>query len=298
MAEATAGAGRQQGQQSGEQSDKGGTGGAGGAGGAAAGGAGAAAPWHGIVDPEAAAYVTNKGWANPADMLRSYQGAEKLIGRDPSTLLVVPRHDDSAGLRAVYTKLGMPETADKYDLDAPKDLALDPTYMAWAKTTFHKVGLTAAQAKALSAEHNAYIQNSTAQQVKDYAVSVAADKTTLMAEWRGGYERMMNSAQLAAKALGFTPAMIDAMETKLGYAGTMKAFAEMGKKLGEDSFAGGGDKNNRFSNTMTPAEAKSEWEAMKMNPDQIKALQDPMHPGNTAAKEKQKKLFSIIYPTG
>src|SRR3990172_4178733 len=72
----------------------------------------ATAPWHGVADPAVAEYVKVKGWTAPADVIKSYQGAEKLIGRDPSTLLVMPRADDPVGQRAVFSRLGMPETAD------------------------------------------------------------------------------------------------------------------------------------------------------------------------------------------
>jgi hypothetical protein len=76
----------------------------------------AAAPWHGLTDPDAAAYISNKGWTAPADIVKSYQGVEKLIGRDPSTLITMPRMDDPEGVKSVFQKLGLPESPDKYDM--------------------------------------------------------------------------------------------------------------------------------------------------------------------------------------
>jgi len=256
-----------------------------------------APPWHGITDPDAAAYVANKGWTNPAEVVKSYQGAEKLIGRDPNTLLVMPRADDPAGFRAVMAKLGLPETADKYEFDTPAGVTPDAGYVAFAKGAFHKIGLTAAQAKDLTREHNAYVGGVLAEQENTYNLAVDTDKKALLAEWKGGHERMMNAAQTAAKTLGFEQPTIDAMEKSIGYAKTMKFFAELGKKMGEDGFVTGGDKGRAFGVSLTPAEAKADWETLKSDPVVAKALFDTTHPGHANAVAKQKALFALMYPT-
>jgi hypothetical protein len=257
-----------------------------------------AAPWHGITEPEGTAYVANKGWQSIGDVIKSYQGAEKLIGRDPSTLLSMPRADDPAGFRAVMSKLGLPETPDKYDFGKPADgePAFDESYMGWARNTFHKVGLPAEMAKQLTAEHNNYIKGLMTQQAADYDLAVQADKTALLKEWGGGHERMMNAAQNAAKSLGFTPEMVDAMEQSVGYAGTLKFFAQLGQKMGEDKFVSGSEGEKRFGDTLTPDDARQQWEAMKLDPVQKAALQDKQHPAHKATWEKQTKLFAIMYP--
>ena len=171
----------------------------------------------------------------------------------------------------------------------------DESYLAWARTTFHELGLPTQTVKALSAKHSAYVASAIAQQEKDYNRSVEADKKALLGEWKAGHERMLNAAKTAAKALGFTPDMIDGIEKTAGYAGTWKFFAELGKKMGEDGFVTGGDKGT-FSGQMTPAEAKGEWEKMKIDPTTVAALKDKMHPGHKAAKAKQDNLFKIMYP--
>ena len=257
----------------------------------------APAAWHGLTDATEAAYVTNKGWASPQDVIKSYQGAEKLIGRDPSTLIPMPRLDDPAGFRQVMQKLGLPETPDKYDLGKPAagEPGWDEAYTGWAKGAFHKIGLPNDMAKALTAEHNAHIKSVMDQQAQDYTAKVTAEKTALLREWGGGHERMMNAAQTAAKSLGFTPEMIDSMEAAVGYAATMKHFAQLGQKLGEDKFVTGTGQP-RIGDSLTPDEAKQQIEAMKIDPVMTAALKDNQHPGHKAAKEKQTRLFNIAYP--
>ena len=258
----------------------------------------AAPPWHGMTDPEAAAFVQNKGWTSPADVIKSYQGAEKLIGRDPNTLLVVPRADDPEGFRAVMQKLGLPESPDKYEFAKPDGLTPDAGYEAWARNTFHELGLLPDQVKNLTAKHNEYVKAQLTQQAQDAQLRVQTEKSELVREWGAGHERMINAAKTAANALGFTGDVIDAIEAKVGYKGTMKLFAALGQKLGEDGFVGG--KSNGagggLGNQLTPAEAKAQWEAMRIDPVEKVALLDASHPNHKSAKAKQQRLMAIMYP--
>lgn len=272
----------------------GGTGAASGAGGA--GGTNAAAPWHGITDPEVASYVDNKGWKTPADIVTSYRGAEKFVGRDPSTLIAIPRADDAEGFRAVAAKLGMPEKATDYKLDTLKDFPVDPAYQSHVQELFHKAGLTAAQAAAVSKGHNEFMAKAAQQAAKDYDLNVEADKRALQKDWGAGYDRMISRAQNAARSLEIPPEAIDAMEEKIGFAGVMKLMATIGTKLGEDSLGGGaGTGAVRFGSQMTTGEAQAEWDAMKADDKVRAALFDGNHPGHKAAVEKQRKLFAIIH---
>jgi hypothetical protein len=76
----------------------------------------------------------------------------------------------------------------------------------------------------------------------------------------------------------------------------MKMFADLGKRTGEDSFILGGDKGRGMGGGLTPDEAKAEWEAMKLDPNAIKALGDTQHPGHEGMKKKQAALFKVMYP--
>ena len=258
----------------------------------------AAAPWHGYAETAAedVAYVGAKGWKGPQDVITSYRNAEKLIGKNPDALLVMPRADDPAGLRGVLSKLGLPDAPDKYEFAKPPEgMTADASYEAFARGTFHKIGLLPGQAKELTQAHNEYVAGVMAQQAKDYELKVTTEKANLLREWGGGHERMMAAAKSAATALGFTAAMIDSMEQNVGYDGTYKFFAALGQKMGEDGFVTGGDKQ-KFGAVLTPAEAKVEWDTMRADPVMSKALLDKSHPQHAQAKDKQSKLFAVMYP--
>jgi len=252
-----------------------------------------------LTDAADAAYVQNKGWQGVGDLYKSYRAAEKMIGRDPNSLLVMPRADDPTGFRETMTKLGMPAEAAKYDFGKfPEGFTPDEKVIGWAKEAFHAAGLTNKQAQDVIAANVRFTAERNAAQEQEYNIRVTADKQNLQREWGGGFERMMNSAKVAARSLGLTGEDVDALEQARGYAGTMKFLAELGKKLSEDTFHTG-DRDNggqRFSDTMTPQEATVEWEKMKMDPNTQKALFDTSHPGHKETKAKQAKLFAIMYP--
>ena len=257
--------------------------------------AAAAAPWHGSTDAETVAYVAAKGWADPAGVIKSYQNAEKLIGRDPSSLLVIPKEGDDVAQRALYARLGMPETADKYDMRAglAKEAAIDDAFSKPMQDLFHKAGLSAKQAALITEGYNKFGVERSAQAVKDYELSVQNDKRILLGEWRGSYERKVNAAQTAAAALGFTAEEIDHLETKLGYAATMRRFADIGERLGESKFVTG---EVKIPGMLSPAEAREEIRKIDLDPSQKAALIDAQHPQHKATKEKRSKLFTIAYP--
>jgi hypothetical protein len=195
-------------------------------------------------------------------------------------------------------KLGRPADAAKYEFSKPDaGMAIDEKYQTWARGTFHKIGLLPGQVKDLTAEHNSYIKGVLAQQETDYQLSVTTDKKALAAEWRDGAERMFASAGAAARGLGFSPEVIDAIERTVGYGTTMKMFADLGKRMGEDNYVTGGDKNRGLGGAMTPDEARSEWDKLKVDPVVVAALKDATHPDNAKYKAKQTSLFKIMYPS-
>jgi hypothetical protein len=182
-------------------------------------------------------------------------------------------------------------------LDIPQGVTPDEGYQKWAKSAAHEAMMTAAQLKTFSKSHNEYVKSILDQQETDYKMNMESDKQQLMKEWRGGYERMMNAASTAAKSLGFTPEMIDAIERTSGFSGTMKFFANLGQKMGEHGFVTDGNKSSgSFSDGLTPEEAKAEWANLKMDDNFMKILGNKDHPGHKTAQEKQNKLFAIMYP--
>lgn len=268
---------------------------------AAASAAAPAATWYDphIPDPETRAFVAKKGWTDVNNVVKSYQGVEKLIGRDPDTLLTLPKEGDVDGERAMWTKLGLPADDKGYPIkDWAGDLPTEDEYNGAIAKMFHGASITTKQAEKFVKAHNEYIKGRMDAKAKEYEQAVATDKQALLSEWKGGHERMLNVAQGAAKSLGFTEAAFDGIEKAIGYSATMKLFVDIGKKLGEDKFIDAGTRETNFTGMLTPEQAKQAWESMKVDPGVSAALRDKFHPGHKAAVEKQTRLFSVMYPGG
>jgi len=253
--------------------------------------------WHGLTDPADIAHLDNKGWKSPQDIYRAYRGAETLIGKDPSSVVPIPRAGDVAGFDQLFNRLGRPDSPDKYDLKAglPDGTQADDGFMKEIGGLFHKSGLTGDQAKAVAAGYNAIATARQKQAETDALANVTADKQTLQREWGSGYERQLTIAKMAVQELGFTQEEIGAMESAIGYRAVMQRFAELGKRLSDPKFARG-DGQPRFDGTLTPAEAGEEIRKMKMDEAFVKSLQDRSHAAHKENKAKWSRLHEIAYP--
>jgi hypothetical protein len=263
------------------------TGDNGGTGAGAAQGAGAPAPWTEGFDPDTTAYVTNKGWQNPADILNSYRNLEKFAGGSKN-LLELPGVDaDQTAMDAFYAKLGRPDSPDKYGLKVPD--GGDAALADWFKQTAHKTGLSEKQAASLFDAWNEMSGSRLqAMQQESQAQSERAI-TELKREWGQGYDGQIDAGKRAVAALGYDAAQLDAIEGKLGTAEMLKLFATIGSKMGEPSFEGGERSGTSFG--LTPASAKQQIADLKMD----KNFMSEYLSGNQDAVGKMKRLMEFAH---
>ena len=238
--------------------------------------------WTAAFDEDTNAYVSNKGWKEPADLLTSYRNLEKFAGGAKNLLELPPENATPEQLDAFYSKLGRPGNPDEYGLQPPE--GGDPELTNWFKGTAHKLGLTAAQAKALYTEWNGM---SGAMQEKLQAQKAQEAETELKAlkgEWGQAYDQMVGAGRRAVQALGLDAARLSAYEEKLGTGEMLKLFATLGSKMGEDSFEGGRSESG-FG--VTPAQARQEIADLKMD----KSFMDNYLKGNPDAVGKMRRLM-------
>jgi hypothetical protein len=173
---------------------------------------------------------------------------------------------------------------------------VDPEVGSTISGLFHKAGLSTAQADQITEGYNKFVAAKAEQEVKDYNLNYQADKDALMAEWRGGFDRKFNTARMAVKSLDLPQEAINGIESELGYANTIKLFAQIGEKLGEDKYVGSDAGNARFDGQMTPQEAAAQIAQMQLDPNVAKALTDRSHPSHKEMVAKRSRLFSVAYP--
>lgn len=267
------------------------TGDNGGANGGAAANSGTGAtptPWNAGFDEETSAYVGNKGWQSPADILNSYRNLEKFAGGSKN-LLELPGVDaDQTALDAFYNKLGRPESADKYDLKMPD--GGDSEMTEWFKQNAHKIGMTSKQAATLFDAWNEMTAAKMQAMQQEALASSEAELTQLKKEWGQGFDAQIDSGKRAVAALGYNAEQLNALEAKMGTSEMLKLFAAVGSKMGEDAFADG-NRSGGSSFGMTPAAAKQQIADLKMD----KNFMNEYLSGNKDAVAKMQRLMGFAH---
>jgi hypothetical protein len=243
--------------------------------------------WNSGFDEETSAYVQNKGWQSPVDILSSYRNLEKFAGGSKN-LIELPGVDaDETALNNFFNKLGRPEAPDKYGLKAPENA--DPELVNWFKNNAHKAGLSEKQAASLFDAWNG--MSGERMQAMQAQMREASEReiTELKKEWGQAYDTQIDSGRRAAAALGYDEAKLGAIEDKLGTAEMLRLFATLGSKMGEDSFEGGERTGSSFG--VTPAAAKQQIADLKMD----KNFMSEYLGGNPDAISKMKRLMESAH---
>lgn len=199
------------------------------------------APWYGAdAGDDIKGFVELKGWDAPSKAIASYRELEGFVGADKAGRGVVwPKDEaDVEGWKAINARLGVPETPDAYKLPVPD--GGDPEFAKAIAPVMHKLGLSAKQAEGLAAYVNEYEREASAKYETEHTAKVAADLEQLKASLGAAYAPTVELGKRAAASVGVSEEQFAALEQTLGLAGTVQLFASIGKKLGEDTFAGGG----------------------------------------------------------
>lgn len=219
-------------------------------GGASDGGAGA--PWYqGMVgvDDAVIGSITAKGWdklpVNQAAVqaIAAWRSAETLVGTPAENLLKLPKDPAAPEWSSVWSRLGRPDAADKYDVSAIKRASgaeLDPSFVSQMQNLAHKLNLPADRATDLVTEVVKLQDTVTSTAEAERSAKLIEERAALTQNWGANMEANKIVAQNAARALGVEPEQIAALEGVIGYAKVMEMFRNIGTKIGEDRYINSG----------------------------------------------------------
>ena len=169
-------------------------------------------------------------------LAKSYINATKMIGQDK---LAIPTNNSTEeAWNEVYDKLGRPESAEKYSLDAKsKVVSLDENAVKQFAETSHKLGLNNKQAQGLLEFYKQNMEG-TAQQAKiDTETAQAQAEQELRSEWGREFDTKVKQAGSLAKA-NMKPEILDmtlSNGTRLGdHPEIIKGFAKIAGMMSED----------------------------------------------------------------
>ncbi|MGP1395397.1 MAG: hypothetical protein ACTS3R_07785 [Inquilinaceae bacterium] len=245
-----------------------------------------AADWTGGLDEAGRALVAAKGWKGPADAVRSYAHAERLIGRDPASLVPLPGADaDDEAWAAFHTRAGRPENPDGYGFgrgEADRRLA----------DRAHALGLTPRQASLFRAQARETQKAAEAEWTATLNQRHAGAVAELRREWGAEFERNDALALRALDYAGGPDLARTVVETGLsGDPDFVRALARLGGLLAEDGMVGGG--GGGFSRN--PASAQAEIRALQGDPSFMTAYQDAEHAGHADAVNRMRHLFATAH---
>jgi len=256
----------------------------------------AAKPWYeGIQEPEIKAYMKEKNYANPDEVARAAWNANKINKMAPEIQAVVEGKATPEQEKAFYSKLGVPETPDKYDLKPTQGVTIDPNLDKLGKEIFHKTGVTPKKA-----QEGYDLWNKTVGEMKaatEEAARVQNDKEMKALETRFGADLEKNKAagQRAIQALGLNDEIMQKIEGSIGAASLIELLVAIGRKSDEGSGGfkdggNGGDPND--PNLMTADQAKAKITALQGDAEFQKRYTNKADPGHAAALQLMEKLFA------
>lgn len=242
--------------------------------------------WASELSPELKAMVDAKGYKSPTDVVQAYAHAQRLIGAEKIPLPRNGEWDETA-----REKLGIPKTADGYNLnrpELPEGISYDESFEKAALPVAHQLGLTPHQLQGLVdfyASHQAQSYQSAARSRTDeQALAIESLRT----EWGATYDTRLTQAARAARYFGG-----EALVTFLNESGVgnnpdlIRAFAKAGVLLGEDNMKSG----ETQSTTLAPDEALHKARALMSKP----GYATRNHPDHTHLVEQVRQLFEQAY---
>jgi len=231
----------------------------------------------------------------PVDLAKSYSELEKLVGKEK---IALPEDADSELWDDVWSRLGRPESSDKYDLGEAKEkleqLSLDEEALNEVKEVAHGLGLNNKQLSGLVDKY-ADITTGQLESLKSRKEQIQEENVEgLKKEWGAAFEERAGQAHKAYKSLcGDNEALRKKIEDS-GWGNDpdfVKMFYNISQQLSEDSL--GGQTQQSFSKT--PEDAKAEIKEIQSQGSDG-PFWNESHPEHERMVEKVDKLYKFAYP--
>ena len=245
--------------------------------------------WKGALPEDVRDHPSMKDIASVENLAKSYVHQQKLVGKDK---LPLPTSDDDPIWDEVYTRLGRPDTPDKYEIAMPEDYPkemVDEEFLGSFRQWVHKAGLSPRQVKSLANDYLEYQAGYLTKQNATIEEQTRGAETALRKDWGRAYDSKVSLAQKTLQTFADKDA-IELMDMGLGnHPAIVKMFAKIGEQMGEDTLAGRG---RGF--TMTPTEAQAEITSIMSNMKD--AYWDNKSPVHKERVEYVARLHEMAYP--
>ena len=219
------------------------------------------------------------------DFVKSYLHSQKLVGLDK--IPVPNKHATDEDWKAVFSKLGSPETADGYKYSLPEGHAVPEDTLKSFSEEAVKLGLLPNQADGIMKYYNDIVNQGVNDQTIKSEEARKISEQDLRKEFGSAYDNKITGAKnLATATLGadFLNTTMLSDGSKLGdNVHVVKAFAQLSEKLSEDDIVKGDTPSYLSTNEINKQIASLQQPGS--------AYWDKKHPGHTLAVEEVSALI-------
>ena len=228
-----------------------------------------------------------QNFSNMDDFVKSYLHSQKLVGADKIPVPNKMATDDD--WKAVYDRLGRPETPDGYKYDLPKETKLEEKTLKAFSEEAHKLGLLPKQAQGIINYYNSLAEQTEQAATVNEEASRAEAEVQLRKEYGPAYDlKIAQARNLATNTLGgdFLRNTKLADGTVLGnHPQVVRAFADLASKMSEDGIVQG-----EATSVMTVKEIDSEIDSLTQPGS---AYWDKTHINHRKAVNEVQRLYEL-----
>ena len=228
-----------------------------------------------------------QNFSNMDDFVKSYLHSQKLVGADK--IPVPNKMATDEDWKAVYDRLGRPETPDGYKYDLPKETKLEEKTLKAFSEEAHKLGLLPKQAQGIINYYNSLAEQTEQAATVNEEASRAEAEVQLRKEYGPAYDlKIAQARNLATNTLGgdFLRNTKLADGTVLGnHPQVVRAFADLASKMSEDGIVQG-----EAASVMTVKEIDSEIDSLTQPGS---AYWDKTHINHRKAVNEVQRLYEL-----
>lgn len=238
------------------------------------------------------AYIAAKGWdkegKGPGDILKSYRNLERLRGVEADRLAKIPDWSKPEEVAEFRTRLGVPESADKYEspqIETPTGV-LDPAMLA---PISHELGHTQTQHTAFLEATGKLLTDLFTKENEAFQRRDALERQSLDKELGTAKAEFINNVNAAKVAFAdvLTPQVVEAL-TASGEVPLLRVLGALGERL----------KEHRPPANGTPSSVLMTSDVAKARMAQLRSDQAWMQAhaqGDTAKRTEYAELQRIAY---
>jgi|TARA_R100000781_G_scaffold107524_1_gene71788 hypothetical protein len=228
-----------------------------------------------------------QNFTNVGDMAKTLVHSQKMVGADK--IAIPSKHATEEDWKQVYTKLGLPNTAEEYNLEYTLEEGVSDQPIKNFLGEAHKLGLLPHQAQGILNFYTGLNEQTAEEMQKQAALNKVNAEQELRKEFGLQFEPMVKKANDVFKTYFANDMehMKLADGTTLGTnPGFIKSLAKLAGQFSEDNLGSGQEESGGLS----PQEA--DREITKIMGDQSHPYHIKEHPGHDAAVKEMADLFN------